>query len=116
MVGNRIRRLEEPGYLELKKMAMPYITNEDDELLFVNIAKIVDFQLHGADGIINAACFNCMVGNASAAIIEKIRRDYPDTPIITAIHAGGTDPSRQMVLEAFVGQVKENRHRARTNR
>lgn len=117
IAGNRIRHFDEPGYLELKKMAMPYITNEEDELLFVNVAKIVDFQLHGADGIINTACFNCMVGNASAAIIEKIRHDYPDTPIITATHSGGADPSRQMVLEAFVGQVKDNaRRRIHANR
>lgn len=111
MVGNRIRHLDEPGYLELKKLARPYITNEEDELLFVNIAKIVDFQFQGVDGIINASCFNCMVGNASAAIIEKIRRDYPDTPIITATQSGGADPSRQMVLEAFIGQVKANSRR-----
>jgi hypothetical protein len=46
-----------------------------------------------------------MVGNASAAVIEKIRRDYQDIPIITAVYSGGEDPSRRMVLEAFVSQV-----------
>lgn len=115
-VGDRIRRFDEPGYLELKQLASPYIMNEEDELLFVNIAKIIDFHHRGADGIINTACFNCMVGNASAAIIEKIRRDYPDMPIMTAIQSGVSDPSRRMALEAFVGQVKENRsRRARTS-
>jgi hypothetical protein len=48
-----------------------------------------------------------MVGNASAAIIEKIRRDYVGTPIITAVYAGSQDPAREMQLDAFACQVKE---------
>ena len=107
----RISRLEEPGYLEMKKLAAPYMPNEAHELLFLNTVKIVDFARRGADGIINAVCFNCMVGNASAAIIEKIRNDYHDIPIVTAVYSGGEEPSRAMVLEAFVSQVK--RHYAR---
>jgi hypothetical protein len=53
-----------------------------------------------------------MVGNASATIIEKIRRDYHDIPIVTAVYSGGEDPSRAMILEAFVSQVE--RHYSRT--
>ena len=47
-------------------------------------AKIVDFARNGADGIINAICFNCMVGNASAAITEKIRT-APEVKFDTSI-------------------------------
>ena len=112
VAAGRIARLEEPGYLEMKRLAAPYMPNEAHELLFLNTVKIVDFARRGADGIINAICFNCMVGNASAAVIERIRRDYQDIPIITAVYSGGEDPSRRMGLEAFVGQVKEQ-HRKR---
>jgi predicted nucleotide-binding protein (sugar kinase/HSP70/actin superfamily) len=111
----RIRRLEEPGYLEMKRLAAPYMPNDAHELLFLNTVKIVDFARRGADGIINAICFNCMVGNASAAVIEKIRRDYQDIPIITAVYSGGEDPSRRMALDAFVSQVKAY-HRKRYER
>jgi predicted nucleotide-binding protein (sugar kinase/HSP70/actin superfamily) len=111
----RIARLEEPGYLEMKRLAAPYMPNEAHELLFLNTVKIVDFARRGADGVINATCFNCMVGNASAAVIEKIRRDYNDIPIITAVYSGGGDPSRRMMLEAFVSQVREH-HRKRRAR
>ena len=107
----RISRLEEPGYLEMKKLAAPYMPNEAHELLFLNTVKIVDFARRGADGIINAVCFNCMVGNAAAAIIEKIRGDYHDIPIVTAVYSGGEDPSRALVLEAFVSQVKRHYER-----
>jgi predicted nucleotide-binding protein (sugar kinase/HSP70/actin superfamily) len=112
VAADRVARLEEPGYLAMKRLAAPYMPNEAHELLFLNTVKIVDFARRGADGIINAICFNCMVGNASAAIIEKIRRDHHGIPIITAVYSGGEDPSRRMVLDAFVSQVKEH-HRKR---
>ncbi|MBI4860267.1 MAG: hypothetical protein HY815_08390 [Candidatus Riflebacteria bacterium] len=105
-VGDRISRLEEPGYREMQRLAAPYMPNDAHEILFLNIAKIVDYARSGADGIVNAVCFNCMVGNAAAAIIEKIRRDYHDVPIVTAVYSGREDPSRKMILEAFVTQVK----------
>jgi hypothetical protein len=112
VVGSRVSRLEEPGYLELKRLAAPYMPNEAHDLLYTNVAKIVDFARNGADGIVNAICFGCMVGNASAAVIERIRRDYDDIPIITAVYSGASDPSRNMVLEAFASQVIA-RHRRR---
>jgi len=115
VVNGRIPHAEEPGYLELRRLAGPYMPNEHHELLFLNVAKIVDFARNGADGIINAMCFNCMVGTASAAVIEKIRADYHDVPIVTAVYAGGDDPARHMVLDAFVAQVKAY-HATRTGR
>ena len=111
VAAGRIARLEEPGYLEMKRLAAPYMPNEAHELLFLSTVKIVDFARRGADGIINAICFNCMVGNASAAVIEKIRGDYLGIPIITAVYSGVEDPSRRMVLEAFASQVKEHHRR-----
>jgi predicted nucleotide-binding protein (sugar kinase/HSP70/actin superfamily) len=116
VAAQRISRLEEPGYLEMKKLAAPYMPNEAHQLLFLNTVKIVDFARRGADGIINAICFNCMVGTASAAIIRKIRSNYHDIPIVTAVYSGGEDPSRAMVLEAFVNQVKRHYAEAQQRR
>ncbi len=115
VVDGRIAHEEEPGYLEMRKLATGYMPTEANEALFINVAKIVDFARNGADGIINAICFNCMMGNASAAVIEKIRRDHDEIPIITTVYSGGDDPSRRMVLEAFVSQVT-SRHRRRMAR
>ena len=112
VVGSRVARQAEPGYLELKRMAAPYMPNEAQELLFLHVAKTVAFARGGVDGIVNAICFGCMVGNAAAAVNEKIRRDFNDLPLLTAIYAGGDDPSRRMALEAFVSQVRKHRSRA----
>ena len=106
IISGRIKKAEEPGYNEIVKLASKYIWNEASELLFLNIAKIVDFAQRGADGIINATCFNCMVGNASNAIIEKIRRDYSDIPIITTVYSSTDDPARDMILDTFLHQAK----------
>jgi hypothetical protein len=54
VAARRIARLQEPGYLEMKRLAAPYMPNEAHELLFLNTVKIVDFARRGADGIINA--------------------------------------------------------------
>lgn len=111
VAATRIARVDEPGYLEMRALAARYMPNEEHELLFLNTVKIVDFARRGVDGIINATCFNCMVGNASAAILEKVRRDYPDIPMVTAVYAGGEDPSRRLTLEALVSQAKASHRR-----
>lgn len=105
IVDGRIARHDEPDYTEMKKLTARYMPNEAHELLFINVTKIVDFAQRGADGIINAICFNCMVGNASAAILERIRADFHDVPIMSAVYSGGDDPSRRMGLDAFVDQT-----------
>ena len=83
------------------------MNNSQHDLLLVNVAKIVDFIERGAHGVINAICFNCMIGNASAAIIEKIRQDHISTPVLTAVYSGSENPGRQMQLDAFACQVKD---------
>lgn len=106
IIDGRIKKKDEPTYNEMVKLASKYVWNESSELLFLNVAKIVDFAQKGADGIINAICFNCMVGNASNAIIEKIRKDYSGIPIITTVYSNTDDPLRDTILDAFFHQAK----------
>ncbi|MGB9599303.1 MAG: hypothetical protein ACPL7I_02015, partial [Myxococcota bacterium] len=106
IIDGRIKRADEPTYNEMVKLASKYVWNEASDLLFLNVAKIVDFAQRGADGIINAICFNCMVGNASNAVIEKIRRDYSNIPIITTVYSNTDDPLRDTILDAFLHQAK----------
>jgi predicted nucleotide-binding protein (sugar kinase/HSP70/actin superfamily) len=113
VVGARVARGEEPGYQEMRRLAAPYMPNEAHELLFLQVAKTVDFARAGVDGIANAICFGCMVGNAAAAVNERIRRDFDDLPILTAVYAGGDDPSRRLALDAFVSQVRAHHARLR---
>ena len=112
VAGPRADWQDEPGYLDLKRLAGPYMPNEAHELLYLHVAKTVDFARSGADGIANAICFGCMVGTAAAAVNERIRQDFENIPILTAVFAGADDPARRMALSAFVAQVKAH-HRKR---
>jgi len=61
----QVRRGDEPGYQEILDMTSPYLGEQQNQVLVLNVAKMVDFARHGADGILNAVCFNCMLGTVS---------------------------------------------------
>jgi len=67
----------------------------------------VDFVKHGADGVINAICFNCMLGTISGAVATRIRKDFEDIPIPTLVFSGSDISSEKTKLEAFVYQVQQ---------
>lgn len=96
----------EPDYKRVIKNSGPYYFNESNEIIMLNISKIVDFAKKGTDGIINAMCLNCMVGNVSSAIIERIKKDYNDIPIITLTYSDTESHSMRIMLDAFIEQVK----------
>ncbi|MFH2002436.1 MAG: acyl-CoA dehydratase activase [Planctomycetota bacterium] len=103
----RFRHVEEPGYKEVVAIAAPYVGERSSEVLMLNIAKMVDFAAKGADGIINAMCFNCMVGSVSAAMTLKLRRDNNNIPIVNLVLGGTEGTAQTLRLEAFIHQVKE---------
>ncbi len=102
----KFRYMEEPDFETITRLSAPYVGERSSEILMLNIAKMIDFAKNGAHGIINAMCFNCMIGSVSAAIISRLRRDHGNIPAINLVF-GGTEGSSQMLkLEAFVQQVQ----------
>jgi predicted CoA-substrate-specific enzyme activase len=100
-------KFSEPGFIEIIENFSPYIGFDNNQLLTLNISKIVDFVKQGADGVINAMCFNCMVGTVSGAIATRIRSDFEDIPIPTLVFSGSDILSEKTKLEAFVYQVQQ---------
>jgi predicted nucleotide-binding protein (sugar kinase/HSP70/actin superfamily) len=98
---------KDPAYRDIVKYTSPYVGVDGNRFLFLNIAKMVDFARRGADGIINAACFNCMIGAASAVISARVRDDYTRIPIPTFVYTGSELASERTRLEAFVHQVRQ---------
>jgi predicted CoA-substrate-specific enzyme activase len=98
---------KDPTYGDIVKFTQPYVGLDGNEFLFLNVAKMVDFSRQGADGVINAICFNCMLGTVSAAITSRVRRDYNQIPIPTFIYTGSELASERTKLEAFVYQVRQ---------
>ena len=71
----------------------------------LNVAKMVDFARRGADGIVNAVCFNCMLGTVSIAVTGRIREDHDGIPIANLVYSA-VEGSQRAMLEAFLHQVK----------
>ena len=97
----------DPTFNDIVRFSSPYIGLANNQLLLLNIAKIVEFVDQGADGVINAICFNCMLGTISAAIASKIRKDYDHVPIPTFVYTGSELTAEKTNLEAFVHQVRQ---------
>ncbi len=106
-LNGAVPQIKEPTYGEIVKFTQPYVGLDGNEFLFLNIAKMANFARQGADGVINAICFNCMLGTVSTAIATKVRRDYGQIPIPTFIYTGSELAAEKTRLEAFVYQVRQ---------
>ena len=66
---------------------------------------MVDFARRGADGVVNAVCFNCMLGTVSAAVTSRIRENHDGIPIANLVYSA-VEGSQRAMLETFLHQVK----------
>jgi predicted nucleotide-binding protein (sugar kinase/HSP70/actin superfamily) len=105
MFRGQVKHGDEPSYQEVLDMATPYLGEQQNEVLVLNVAKMVDFARRGADGIINAVCFNCMLGTVSAAVTGQIRADHNGIAIANLVYSA-VEGSQEEMLEAFLHQVK----------
>jgi len=117
-IRNNLRRalprFDEPGFREVVENASSYVGFDNNNIVLLNVSKMVDFAQRGADGVINAICFNCMLGTISGAISTRIREDFDNIPIPTLVYSGTDESSENTKLEAFVYQVQQNFKRKRT--
>jgi predicted nucleotide-binding protein (sugar kinase/HSP70/actin superfamily) len=100
------KRFIEPGYGRLRELASPYFDGEAEAVVQLNLAKMADYANRGADGILNVICFNCMLGTVSAAVAERLRKEFGPLPLTTLVFSGSGQGSEQVRLEAFVYQVQ----------
>jgi predicted CoA-substrate-specific enzyme activase len=105
-LGWRLERTSEPGYQDVLDMARPYLDGRTNEILVLNVAKMVDYARRGADGVINAISFHCMLGTISASLTERIRRDHDMVPISTFVFSGTSGEELDNRTEAFAHQVR----------
>jgi len=109
-------RLCEPSPKDILEFISPYIGPDNNELVLLNIAKMVDFARRGADGVVNVMCFNCMLGTTAEGIAPQIRKDYRNIPLPTLIYGTTELSSEKSKLEAFVYQVHQFARRKTSSR
>jgi hypothetical protein len=71
-LGAGVERASEPGYSDILALAQPYVDAGANELVILNVARMVDCARRGAHGIINAISFHCMIGTVFASLTERI--------------------------------------------
>jgi predicted CoA-substrate-specific enzyme activase len=106
-LGEAMPRLREPSSKDILDFVSPYIGRDNNQTLLLNIAKMIDFAKRGADGVVNAICFNCMLGTVGEALSAQIRRDYKNIPLPTLIYGTTELSSEKSKIEAFVYQVHQ---------
>ncbi len=105
LLGNRVDRAGEPSYQEVLDFSSPYLDKGANDVVILNVSKMVHFAHNGADGIVNAISFHCMLGTVSASLTESIRRDHGGIPITTMVYTGKEGAELDAKLEAFAHQV-----------
>lgn len=99
-------KIREPGFEDMVRSTASYLSFNNNQTLFLNVARMINFARKGADGIINVICFNCLLGTTSAAISARIRKDFGNIPLPTIIYGETDSTNEQTRLEAFTEQVK----------
>ena len=94
----------ELGIPATQALARPYLGSAANPLLVLNVGRMLMYAGGGANGILNAACVNCMVGSVSQAFQERIRRDMGNIPVATLVYGGSDGAANRTRLEAFVLQ------------
>ncbi len=112
-VSGMIRDRKEPTFDEVLELTAPYAGPETHHLALLNLAKVIDFAHGGASGVVNAICFNCMIGTVSAAMLDRLRADHDGIPMATLVYGGTGGTSSEARLEAFVHQVHRFHERNR---
>ena len=106
----------EPSIPEIQAMVAPYMGRAANPLILLNIGRMIMYADGGVSGILNAACINCMVGAASEAFQERIKRDLDGVPITSLVYGGGSNSVNRARLDAFVHQVAQYHRRTQENR
>jgi len=104
-LGRSVERLSEPGYREVCDLARPYVEKNANETVLLNVAKMVDFAKRGAHGVINAISSHCMLGTVSASLVDRVREDHEQLPMLTLIFSATESATMEARLEAFAHQV-----------
>ena len=104
-----VRTPQERDFHAVSQVTSKYIDLRIDKALALNISRIEELYLGGADGVINVMCHNCMLGTITASLTKSIRKDMDDIPICNLVYEGLKSTHNLNRLEAFTQQVNSCR-------
>ena len=106
MMEDELRDWKIPRVEAVVARAAPYVSDDIDPVVTVNVAKANDYALRGCSGIANLIILNCLFGTVSTAIYGGIQRDHNRIPVLNMIYDGLKQTNARTRIEAFVHQAK----------
>lgn len=107
-----IRTPQERHFPDVYRSSSRYVSFWIDKVLSLNLNRIEELHLAGADGIINVMCHHCMLGTITASLSKRIRSDIGGTPLCSLAYEGLKSTHTINRLEAFAHQVDSFRAEA----
>jgi hypothetical protein len=101
-----------PRVDDMITLAAPYVTDDIDPVVTVNVAKAKNYAVQGCSGIANLIVLNCLFGTLSTAIYRGIQQEHNRIPVLNMIYDGLQQTNAKTRIEAFIHQAKlyQERH------
>jgi len=106
MMKDELRDCRIPRVEDVVTLAAPYVSDDIDPVVTVNVAKAKNYAMRGCSGIANLVILNCLYGTVSTAIYRGIQREHNRIPVLNMIYDGLKQTNAKTRIEAFIHQAK----------
>ncbi|MFU8796779.1 MAG: acyl-CoA dehydratase activase-related protein [Dehalococcoidia bacterium] len=106
MMKNELRNSRIPGVEDVITLAAPYVSDDIDPVVTVNVAKAKNYAVQGCSGIANLVILNCLYGTVSTAIYRGIQSEHDRIPVLNMVYDGLQHTNAKTRIEAFIHQAK----------
>jgi predicted nucleotide-binding protein (sugar kinase/HSP70/actin superfamily) len=106
MMKEELRDCRIPRVEDVVTLAAPYVSDDIDPVVTVNVAKARNYALQGCSGIANLVILNCLYGTVSTAIYRGIQKEHNRIPVLNMIYDGLKQTNAKTRIEAFIHQSK----------
>jgi predicted nucleotide-binding protein (sugar kinase/HSP70/actin superfamily) len=106
VMKDELRDCRIPRVEDVVTLAAPYVSDDIDPVVTVNVAKAKNYALQGCSGIANLVILNCLYGTVSTAIYRGIHKEHNRIPVLNMIYDGLKQTNAKTRIEAFVHQSK----------
>jgi len=106
MMKDELRDCRIPRVEDMVTLAAPYVSDDIDPVVTVNVAKAKNYAMQGCSGIANLIILNCLFGTVSTAIYRGIQMEHNRIPVLNMIYDGLKQTNAKTRIEAFIHQAK----------
>ena len=106
MMKEELRDCRIPRVKDMVTLAAPYVSDDIDPVVTVNVAKAKNYAMQGCSGIANLVILNCLYGTVTTAIYRGIQGEHNRIPVLNMIYDGLKQTNAKTRIEAFIHQAK----------